>query len=252
MNDFDLQPRDFLSLIEIEFSVEDQLIAIRDIFHRHRKAAEETTAELERCRAAANKLTGWAAEQAVDDFGMEVHRGIYEDAAHGLAAIALLSPLYEQVLHQSLLLIGKEFHSSMVPNPTHIRWEGSPKHRWDCHFVWNGKSWDKKIYEGTEQLLEATNLLRLLPPDFLQVFSAIIAYRNKMFHHGLEWPLAERIPFAQRIESGEWPASWFSRSFTGKNPWMFSLTALFVDRCITLVNEIVDVFGEYVRANKTA
>jgi hypothetical protein len=246
-DDYGLVPRDFLSLIPTEFDLDRQLEIIQAIFHRNRKTSGETIKEIESIKEAANRLQGSAADQAVEDYGTMVYWAIYEDAAHGMSAIAMLAPLYERVLHGCLALIGGTYHQQHLPNPTHVRWTGGSDYRWDCRYFWPGTKWKKDVYLGSKQLLEALDLLSVLPADFLPVYSVVVAYRNKMFHHGLEWPIAERKSFKGRIVSEGWSADWFSCSQSGNDPWMVSLTDQFVDRCIALLLALADLLGGYVR-----
>jgi hypothetical protein len=75
---------------------------------------------------------------------------------------------------------------------------------------------------------------------------------NKLFHHGLEWPLRERIAFKDRIERDGWPATWFEISGKGNGPWMISITDAFVDHSIDILIALADVFGEYIRKEESA
>ena len=66
---------------------------------------------------------------------------------------------------------------------------------------------------------------------------ALFRYRNDLFHWGFEWPVHMRQQF-QNVTAG-WPAGWFEAVTIGSEPWMFSMSATFVDHCMNLAEEVV-------------
>lgn len=74
---------------------------------------------------------------------------------------------------------------------------------------------------------------------------ALIAYRNKMFDHGFEWPVDQRTDFRDRIRSENWPVSWFRSSTVDNEPWIYYLSEAFIEECITLMEEILEALGRF-------
>ena len=80
----------------------------------------------------------------------------------------------------------------------------------------------------------------------------MFAYRNKMFHHGFEWPLNERRKFEQTIRKGEWPSNWFIKSWIGDEPWIFYLSTIFIDHCLLTIDQVIQGVGAYLEQHDHA
>ena len=85
-----------------------------------------------------------------------------------------------------------------------------------------------------------------LPADLDDILSALFAYRNKMFHCGLEWPEQDRKDFDNLIRSRGW-TDYFSTAQSGGDPWIFYLSRDFVDHCLDTVDKVIEGIGEYAR-----
>ncbi len=85
-----------------------------------------------------------------------------------------------------------------------------------------------------------------LPSDLGRTLAALFAYRNKMFHWGLEWPLDERQRFVRRIRDEKWD-TWFVMSTSGDHPWIIYMSRGFVDHCLDTIDRTIDGIGAYDR-----
>ncbi len=244
----ELEPRDYVYALKLlDFDVDSQLIAIRGLLHRNRKADEEQAKEIKDIEEHTHHLKGLSDEWAVDQWVDEIHHSIYQSVAHSMSAVGMLAPLIETIFHQCFRVIGNEFYPTSHPMKQHARSNAAHALQWDCHFLITAKRPRKNVVRGILQLAEAVELLTKLPSDFAPTLSALFAYRNNMFHHGFEWPVGERQRFAKRIADEHWPADWFLHATTGNEPWIFCLTDKFIEHCLTTIDQTLDATGLFVR-----
>jgi hypothetical protein len=243
--DFDL--REYLWCLELDFDPDAQLSAIQALVKQHRAAAAKIDHELRRLEAHAKQLAGARSEAASDALTDSMHYSVYQAAAHSMAAVGMLAPLTETIFVEAFRAIGKRFLSPSEINPQHIRWRLHQNAVWDCHFVIETTRREKHLVHGIVQLADAISLQRYLPEDLQKTLSLLFEYRNKMFHHGFEWPLEVRNAFANRVAAGGWETSWVSAAWSGDDPWVFFLTDVFIDHCVATVNESLDSIARFLR-----
>jgi len=77
--------------------------------------------------------------------------------------------------------------------------------------------------------------------------SALFSYRNKIFHHGLEWPLEERVKFLKTASSKGWTEDWFAQSTSIGEPWIIYLSDVFIRICLVIFEESRVAVGAFVR-----
>jgi hypothetical protein len=118
--------------------------------------------------------------------------------------------------HDPLEALFHQVHMAVATQPSplqlagaHERWQSSDDRQWDCHFVFRNGRFYKDLVPGVIQIANAIGLSQHLPQDLPAGLAALFAYRNKMFHHGLEWPMQQRLAFQRQIEA--WPAHWFEK-----------------------------------------
>jgi hypothetical protein len=244
----ELEPRDYIYALEVDFDVNAQLMAIGGLLHRNRIADQSVREEIKKLEERTKHLKDieqqeWAEADRADQL---VH-STYQDAAHSMSAVGMLAPLVETVFHQCFQSIGKRFYPPAQPTKAHDRWSAAHTIQWDCHFVVTNGRVQKDIVKGIFQLSDALELTGRFPTDLRQVLSALFAYRNNMFHHGFEWPVEERKRFAKRIEKEVWPTDWFAIAISDGKPWMFSLSDKFIRHCNEAVEEVLQAIGGLVR-----
>ena len=238
--------RYFLYAIGVDLDLDAQLGAIRTLLERHRAADADLAQGIKRLEETARAATGFANELAVDEWLDSMHRSVYQDAAHSLAAVGMLAPLLESILVHSFASLRAEFGSVLRMAPPRL---AAPKERcWDCHWhVSEGGKWKKGIVHGTLQLSETIGLAPYLPALTRETLSALFAYRSKNFHLGLEWPADERSDFAARIEREQW-TQWFRMATTDNKPWLIYMSSPFVDHCLDFTGRLLDGLGAFVQA----
>lgn len=240
-------PRDHIFALDLDFDFEAQLMAIRGLLYRNRLADGESRDEIKRIDDHARHLKGLPSEWAVDEWVDRIHGAVYRSAAHSMAAVGMLAPLLETIFFRCFQAIGTRFCGTALPSPSHERWRVDHAVRWDCHFVATGSGPQKDLVRGIVQLSDAVGLAVGLPSDIKPFLSALFGYRNKMFHHGVEWPLTERQLFAKRIVNEGWPMSWFPNASTDNVPWVFYLSDEFVDHGLAITEQVLDAIGCFVR-----
>jgi hypothetical protein len=242
-----IQLRDYIFMLQLDFDPDEQIYAIRSLLKQHGKLEEETSQEIHRRQEFAAKCKGLRNEFAVDDCIEMIQYSIYQDAAHSMAAVGMLAPLFETLFAQCFAAVHRQYYKGQAVAGEHARWQASGEQAWDCHFVFSAGGRQKDLVRGIMQLAEATGLSKYLPENIEKVLAALFAYRNKMFHCGLEWPADDRRGFAARITQEGWPAAWFKTSSQGDETWIFYMSSEFIDECLQTFEKVLDAFSELVK-----
>jgi hypothetical protein len=217
--------------------------AIHGLLRRNRAGAAEIAEEIKSAEDRARHLKG-----VLNDWVDRVHHSAYQEAAHSMAAVGMLAPFVETVLHQCFLGIGNRLYPIASQTKSHDRWKAAHALEWDCHYFISGRGVKKDLAKGIDQLASALGLTSSLPADFGKTTSALIAYRNAMFHNGLEWPIKERQKFERRIGK-EWPSEWFTIGRSGENPWIFYMSETFIQHVLSSIEQMLKVLGQFVADN---
>ncbi len=226
----------------LEPDFESQLIAIRSVLARNQEVEESASAEIEQLEAEIRNRGGgpW-----MDDWHLNsLQSSTFLDAAHSMAAVGLIAPLVESLFDRAFRYLKKATGDSYSPESDHERWQLDD--RWDHRFVWKNGRRDHGIVKGILQLAEAIDLKKHLPDDLERTLSVLFAYRNKMFHCGLEWPDDELTDFANEIASKGWKDC-FTKAESGGKPWIFYLSREFTDHCLETVDRTIEGIGAHVR-----
>ena len=246
-DDYGLEPRDRLLLLNLAIQYDEQLAAIHAVLGLHKKAAKEIEAERLSIEAAMKRLDGMAFDDAQDDWGANFYRSVYAEASYSIGALVMIAPFVEALFHQVYLAIATQ----PAPSPlagTHARWQSGDNRQWDCHFVFRNGRFYKDLVPGVIQIADAIGLSQHLPQDLPARLAALFAYRNKMFHHGLEWPMQQRLAFQRQIEA--WPTHWFEKSESDHKPWIFYLSQSFLDEFMALINPTLDGMGAFIEEKR--
>ena len=199
---------------------ESQCVAIRSVLQRNQEAEDQASARIRELEADIRRHRypqHWADHHWVT----QMHDWTFLEAAHSMAAIGLIAPLIESLFSQTV---------------TYFK---------DAQ-TWKESRSRVGIAKAFLQIAENIDLRRHMPDDLDTTAPALFAYRNKMFHFGLEWPDRHLANFAKRVDSDGW-TSYFSRAESGKDPWFFYMTKGFVDRCLDTVYDIIVGVGSHAR-----
>lgn len=245
-NMFGLADRDLACMVLNDLDYDSQLRAIHGLLRAHKQRESALDEEIEKAAEDAKRLSGIRNEQAVSDWVEHLHNSAYQDAAHSMSAVGMIAPFVESVFDQGLRSIGTQMAERGLSPQQHERWTPGAGGLWDCHFVWRNGRPSKNVTEGILQLSEAVGLAPLLPQGFEEMLRALFLYRNRMFHHGFEWPRREREKFARHVES--WPDDWFRHSSHGDDPWIFYMSESFIEQWVSTADGLIDAFGAFARS----
>lgn len=240
-----MSERDMACVILNDLDYDAQLAAIHHVIRGHREADEALAARIEEIDEFARRTSGLRNERALDEWLEHLHASVYQDAAHSMAAVGMLAPLAESLFACAFQGLRNRFQKDTRDFGDHDRWGQPTEDEWDCHYVWNKGKRSLNLVEGIMQLADAVGMSHDLPNDLKPTLEALFAYRNKMFHCGFEWPLAERMRFQQRIKESGWPEQWFSTASQNGNPWIFYLTDEFVQHCLRMFDRVMVGLGTY-------
>jgi hypothetical protein len=170
---------------------------------RNRSAAD--IAELEE---RARTYSGPYHHHVVDEHVDAMWRSSYSDAAVSLSAIGMIVPMAESVFSQSFQSLGSMYLAKRLEPPDHRRWQraGRRAEHWNCQWYFGRDEPRNDIISGLPQLSEASGLSAYLEPDMMDWLAAMLSYRNRMFHGGFEWSVAQRNQFKALISVRNWDA----------------------------------------------
>ena len=167
------------------------------------------------------------------------HESVYWDAAYSMAAVGQLAPLLESLMTDYFAVLGKIYSNNIFEGQ---RFNNASKLAWDPHYVFDKGKIGGGLCGGLEQLIKDLDIESKLPEDTIKIFKALMGYRNKMFHNGLEWPENERTNFAKFIKEQKMK-KWFSCSMLGKEPWIYYMEEIFIDKCLKLAEFLIKNLG---------
>lgn len=238
-----LPDRHAAGLLLNDLDYDQQLMAITDMLRRNKEYLRTRVHEIEDLETKTKSSTGSHNDFLSDQLIDEYHSYTYEDGAQSMAAVGMLAPFVESMFYQAF----QRLRTLNLPLSceTHERWSRAAPGQWDCRIVWEGGRRRTNVVRGILQLAEATQLGHHLPGDLDVTLGALFAYRNMMFHHGIEWPKSERDGFAKRISEAAWPTEWFAGASSGGDPWMFYMTDVFIEHVLKTTDEIIEGIGAY-------
>jgi hypothetical protein len=247
LEDLGSSDRDWALLILDRLDYEQQLRAITGLLAHNRAAERELEAERGEIIAFIKRSSCSAQERAIDESGENFYAMVYQGAAHSMAALGMIAPLYESMFFQAFKAIGEVFRKAGASLPAHRR-DGMRKvDFWDCHFVYSETRKDKSQRDVVAGIMELASAVGLTLPDGIErLLEGLFDYRNRMFHCGLEWPKEECLKFAKQIETRKWDG-WFEWSKHGDEPWIFYLSNDFIKQCLEMIDKVLDAFGRYCK-----
>jgi hypothetical protein len=232
--------RSSLTMLGLDFDADSQLKAIRALL-QHNKNAKAGLAK----HISENPNALGRSESLM-------HDSLFQDAAQSMAAVGMLAPFLKTVFTQYFRSIGDTWAASNLPPAEHERWRSAHAIEWDCNNVLAKGRSRIDLVQGILQLADAISLRPYLPSKIEETLTALFAYRDKMFHHGFEWPLDQRIAFQNQMNEQKWPASWFTHETFECEPWIFTMTDEFIDHCLKTADEVLTAFAKFVCDEKAS
>ena len=192
-----------------------QFTAARALLSRQDQWSAASSQQLQDSARRTRQTRGDEREWMIETHVELIHQSIYEDAARSMAAVGMLAPLIESLFKQLYRVLKREW-----------------PHRADV--------------VGTVVEIVEEEAITAMPHNLEPALRALFEYRNKMFHHGFEWPPSERTAFAKRICDADWPSSWFDRAMDGPEPWIFYLSPVFITHCLGLIEDVMAVVRSFL------
>jgi hypothetical protein len=243
-----LDDRDYLFRLLDSIDWDSQLDAVRAAIARNRSAAELVSSKIAHLEESARTYTGPYHEHAVDEHIDAMYRSSYSDAVDSLSAIGMVVPMMESVFSQSLQSLGAMYAAKEMEPPPHQRWlrAGDDPQRWNCQWYFGRCKRRNDIISGIAQLSEATGLSVYLPSDMMDWIAAMLTYRNRMFHGGIEWSLKQREEFETLIARRQWE-KYFQSARIDDKPWIFYLRNEMIEEMPKRLESILDGFGRFAK-----
>ncbi|RYY07809.1 MAG: hypothetical protein EON55_21090, partial [Alphaproteobacteria bacterium] len=220
-----LTDRDYAVLLLGNADLDAQLRAIHSLLRRQAQADAALQREIGELAERASEASGEYGMHLDNSWADEMHGTVFQDAAHSASAIGMLAPFLESLF---VGIFGGIRNIEVPGQPVTLSGRraahaGDPEF-WDPHLVFNaaGKK-SKDVLRGIVELVDATGLMPHMPTDYAMTLGAIFGYRNKILHHGFEWPQAERTNFEATIVREDWPSDWFDRSLTSGETWIICM-----------------------------
>lgn len=244
-----LDDRDYLYRLVATIDWDAQLDAIKAVLREHRRSADHVSTSIKELEEEARTYRGPHHEHVVDEHVDAMWRATYSDAAISLSAVGMIVPTIETIFAQAFHALGEKYVAKNMAPPDHKRWRRAKEHpdRWNVQRYF-GKDDDRvDIISGLPQLCEATGVSTHLGPDDLDWIVALLSYRNRMFHGGLEWSSQQRQMFVALIEARGWD-QYFVWSTTNDQPWICYLRDEVIDALPDRVFAILGSLGRFTRA----
>lgn len=249
----EISDRDRVVLLIDDFDLDAQLLAIKSLLHRNRKAEQVVAADIKKLDTFIRGYKGGDDQEEMhlaNEWVDRMHGTVFQDAAHSMSAVGMLAPFIESLFVAIFRAPCLRRHFDRKPSTNDARTAASQDEFWDPHFFFVQGGRRKDLTAGIAQLAASTGLTAFLPEGYEKMLSALFSYRNKMLHHGFEWPVEERTKFAKRLDDKEWPVDWFTKAESDHKPWIFYLSDTFIETCLKMIDQVLAGVGRYVVENK--
>src|SRR3954447_16746669 len=125
--------RDRALLIMEPADFEEQLIAVEGLLRRNKSADAQLEAERKEIIDFIKRSSGSAQERAIDESGENFYAMVYQGAAHSMAALGMLAPMYESMFFHGFQGIRRRYFGPSVVPPASRRFIADADKFWDCH-----------------------------------------------------------------------------------------------------------------------
>lgn len=241
----DISNRDRALFLLQNFDLEGQLLAIRNVIRRNSQDDRDLSAEIKNLDARIRSSALPYAERLQDLWLERLHTSVFQDAAHSMSAVGMLAPFVESLF--VALFSGLRHYHQLKEGITSERTVCfAPDEFWRTHFPFSRHGRRSGIVGEITEVSDSIGLATYLPTGYASTLSALFAYRNKMFHHGFEWPVEERYKFEETMRNKGWSLDWFEKSTSGDVPWIFYMSDEFIDHCLKIIDQILEGVGMYL------
>lgn len=150
-----ISDRDRALLIPERADFDERLIAMSGLLRRNKSANERLETGRKEIIDFIKGSTGLAQERAIDESGENFYAMVYRSAAHSMAALGMLAPMYESMFYQVFRGIRRRYFGVAALPSGHRRSQMTIADGfWDCHKYMNGE-FIKDCLEMVDKLLDA-------------------------------------------------------------------------------------------------
>ena len=157
-----------------ERDFEAQLLAIKGLLSRNQQDDEALEANIkqldEDVRANAHRSAMYRM-RLEDEWLDSLHHGVFQDAAHSMAAVGMLVPFIESLSVSIFSGLRKHEESKINAQSDDPRIAASQNEFWDPRFVFDPGGRRIAIVDGIKQLARTIGLSKYLPSGYDKVLS---------------------------------------------------------------------------------
>lgn len=248
--DYKLSPRDQALFLIRDHDIEAQLLAIRGVLQQNRQDEATVTEAIKALDHQIRTYDGGDERYQMhmeDHWADTMHGTVFQDAAHSMSAVGMLAPFVESLFVAFFTALRAERAAEGQGDP---RAKAMQDQYWNAQLVFRQGEMKPDLVAGIAQLSTSIGLQSFLPEGYEKTFAALFGYRNNMFHNGFEWPMEARLKFGKRIATDKWPEAWFSKSTSGDEPWIFYMSDVFIEHCLTTIDQVIAGVGKYLAQAK--
>src|ERR1035441_3914578 len=156
LGSFEMSDRDMAVGILNRMDYEQQLMAISGLLRRNKVADEQLEIERKEIIAFIKQSDGPTQLRAIDESGENFYAMVYQGAAHSMAALGMIAPLYESMFYQAFQGIRTNFFGVNAILPGHRSSITDPDAFWNCRNYYDRGSAKVKVNvpAGIQQLEE--------------------------------------------------------------------------------------------------
>jgi hypothetical protein len=130
----EMSDRDWAGFLLERLDYEQQLIAISGLLQRNDTADKRIAEQMKELDEEARRSSGWRNQRAIDAWGEYFYLSVYQDAAHSMAALGMIAPLFESLFFQAFQGIREKYYGrDKVPADGPRIGITDPEAYWDCH-----------------------------------------------------------------------------------------------------------------------
>ena len=236
-----------------DLDFEAQLLAIKDLLRRNRQSDEDLEQRIKDLYEQAQRTTELRRNSPYQDdrFVDETYQSFFQDAAHSMAAVGMLTPFLEAFFVASVQCVRDEVGWTKQASSEDQRTQAVESACSDLYSVFKKRRKREGSVAAFDEFARSIGLARFFPNDYRKTLKALFQYRNKMFHYGFEWPEDERKKFQEKIQKkirdGKWPSNWFLKQVRTGETWIFCMSEEFIKHCLRTIEQVLDGFRTYYR-----
>ena len=229
-----------------------QLYAIEELIRRNQQADSALNNKINSLYSRASEFNAKTSHYWIQDEEWidESYRSIFQNAAHSMSAVGVLAPFVESMYVRIFQLIRDIQNGNSLPkDAVDSRATAIENEYWDPYLVFDPKR-RSDIVDGICQLSSTVGIDKYFPVDYELTLKALFLYRNRLFHHGFEWPEEVVTKFKNYIHRCSWPQEWFDEQLKNDEPWIYTMSDTFIRHCLRFIDSVLEGTGRYIKSKR--